>query len=100
MKALSIFKIIVGLAGLAVAPLASWRAPLYVLAGIVFVIRGISELRLAAQAEEVVTERDSEIARLRSGLRACYRAAFGDGDTKEATAFFTEHPELEPKESR
>ena len=45
MKALSIFKIIVGLAGLAVAPLASWRAPLYVLAGIVFVIRGISELR-------------------------------------------------------
>lgn len=33
------------------------------------------------------------------GLRACYRAAFGDGDTKEAMAFFTEHPELEPKES-
>ena len=45
MKALSIFKIIVGLAALAVAPLANWRAPLYVLAGIVFVVRGIGGLR-------------------------------------------------------
>lgn len=37
---------------------------------------------------------------IHSGLRSCYRAAFGDDDTKDATAFFAEHPELEPKESR
>lgn len=49
MKALSIFKIVVGLAALAVSPLADWRAPLYLLAGVFFVVRGIVGLRLAVQ---------------------------------------------------
>lgn len=41
MKALSIFKIIVGLAALAVAPFAGYRAPLYLFAGMVFMGGGL-----------------------------------------------------------
>ena len=40
----------------------------------------------------------SENQMLLIGLRACYRAAFGDGDRRDALRFFAEHPDMEPKE--